>query len=268
VLSVDEAHLGTPEATWRASGRLENLRPVRIAPWRRAVVVAPHPDDEVLGAGGLLQLLAQRGVRIKVVAVTDGESSHPRSRAAAAIDLPTRRTRERAQALERLLGSPPVVTRLGLPDGRVSDHRSVLGDYLSGELTPYDVCIAPWWHDGHPDHDAVGTVARATAKVAHCDLLGFLVWAWHWARPEADDLPWDACRQVALTRRETARKRWATAAFSSQIRPLGNAPEDRAVLPDAVLRRSWRRSETFVSEAWGGEAAGGEARGSEVRCAQ
>lgn len=39
----------------------------------------PHPDDEVLGFGGALALLAGQGARLRIVADTDGEASHPHS---------------------------------------------------------------------------------------------------------------------------------------------------------------------------------------------
>jgi GlcNAc-PI de-N-acetylase len=41
-----------------------------------AVIVAAHPDDEVLGAGGLISVLAASRARLRLVAVTDGEHSH------------------------------------------------------------------------------------------------------------------------------------------------------------------------------------------------
>jgi len=39
----------------------------------RALVFAPHPDDETLAAGGLIQKLQQRGGRARVVFLTDGD---------------------------------------------------------------------------------------------------------------------------------------------------------------------------------------------------
>ena len=46
---------------------------------RSCLVLAPHPDDETLGAGGLLARLARDGVRCDVIVLTDGEGSHPDS---------------------------------------------------------------------------------------------------------------------------------------------------------------------------------------------
>ncbi|WP_258374343.1 PIG-L deacetylase family protein [Curtobacterium sp. MCBD17_032] len=42
-------------------------------------MVAPHPDDETLGAGGLIAIAADRGLPVHVVLVSRGEGSHPES---------------------------------------------------------------------------------------------------------------------------------------------------------------------------------------------
>ena len=71
---------GTPEDVWWAPGGLDTIPardPAVVRPPGRVVVVAPHPDDEVLGVGGTLAAWAP--VEVLVVAVTDGEGSHPGS---------------------------------------------------------------------------------------------------------------------------------------------------------------------------------------------
>jgi len=41
----------------------------------RVLVVAAHPDDEVLGMGGTIARHADRGDVVRIVCVTDGSSS-------------------------------------------------------------------------------------------------------------------------------------------------------------------------------------------------
>jgi LmbE family N-acetylglucosaminyl deacetylase len=209
------------------------------------IVVAPHPDDEIFGAGGLVQSLRARRIPVEVVAVSDGERSHPLA-VQRGVDLRSLRRQESDRALQRLGWAVPQVTRLGLPDGQVSRHLDGLCAFLRSVLYPNDLCLAPWWHDGHPDHDACGLAALEATRSVKAQLLGYLVWAWHWADPLGTDLPWDDCRRFDFDGRTAARKRWATGAFVSQTRPLGPDGEDEPILPRSIVRRFWRRYEVFV----------------------
>jgi LmbE family N-acetylglucosaminyl deacetylase len=187
----------------------------------------------------------QLGVEIAIVAVTDGEGSHPAS-TACGVDIASLRARESKLALERLGCGRTSVTRLGLPDGAVTNEIPRLTIALSGHLGPADLCLAPWRSDGHPDHDATGQATIAAAHRTNTPVLEYLVWTWHWASPDTSIVPWSDCRRFDLDRRQAARKRWATHAFTSQIRSYGVAPRPEPVLTHAVLRRFWRPFEVFV----------------------
>jgi LmbE family N-acetylglucosaminyl deacetylase len=244
-LVVDAQRTGTPEAEWSSSPQLSGLPALGSIHPPRVIVVAPHPDDEIFGTAGLMQSLLSRGVPVEILAVSDGEASHPLA-AGRGFDLRSTRAEESARALLRLGWHAPAVTRLGLPDGRIGRHRDRLVAALGAMLQPGDLCLAPWWRDGHPDHDACGNAALLAAESTRAHVLGYLVWAWHWADPQGTDLPWADCRRFDFDRRAAARKRWATAAFVSQTRPLGPDHGEAPLLPPAVLRRFWRPYEVFV----------------------
>jgi LmbE family N-acetylglucosaminyl deacetylase len=66
----------------RAAAHSLPFRPVReMLEDRPFIIVAPHPDDESLACGGLIAHACARGLRAKVVIVTDGAGSHPNSKA-------------------------------------------------------------------------------------------------------------------------------------------------------------------------------------------
>jgi len=246
-LVVDDSHLGRSEALWKVSGHHDVLAALDLSA-RRVIIVAPHPDDEVLGAGGLIQAALSSDVSVDVVAVTDGEGSHPHSRATRAIDLATVRSRESYVALRRLGWDEPRITSLHLPDGKVADRRTELDEALSKMVRAGDLLVAPWRRDGHPDHDACGESALAVGRAVGAMAIGYLVWAWHWADPDGTDIPWRHCQRLNLSRRARARKRWATGAFQSQTHPIGPDDADAPVLPAPIMRRFWRSYEVFVDE--------------------
>lgn len=217
---------GTSEDEWRAWDGLRALPELDFSAWRSVVVVAPHPDDEILGAGGLMALLADQGVRLRLVAVTDGEASHPGRPIAA------RRIAESAAAL-RHIGECETV-RLGLPDSRVDDEE--LAGLLPELVKGFDVCLAPWEKDVHRDHEAAGRAALT------CDIevLRFPVWTWHWARPADPRLPWDRAVQVPLPGRIAVRKRAAIDCFTSQF----EGPDP--ILPPDIVRHFTREQEVLL----------------------
>ncbi|MBW4079485.1 MAG: PIG-L family deacetylase [Acidobacteria bacterium] len=252
-LIVDQENLGTSEAQWRASQKLQGVDLLEPLHAKRILLVAPHPDDEVFGAGGLLQRAHEDDVPVEVIAVTDGEGSHPHLDGAQTRDLVRRRTSESVEALRRLGYARPNISQLHLPDSKVSLHRSALLAALTTTLRPGDWCVAPWRHDGHPDHDACGDAARQACESRGARMLSYLIWTWHWANPDDVTVPWESCRRLQLSRRERARKRWATMAFTSQISARDPQTSDEPVLPAPILRRFWRPNEVFIEESGGND---------------
>lgn len=238
---------GTPETTWRAWGR--RFPALDLTACTRAVVVAPHPDDEVLGVGGLLARLAAAGVPVEVVAVTDGDASHPGSPTLGPTALAAARRTESVAAL-RALGVPARTTRLGLPDGAVAAHEDAVAEAVTAVLGPAAGAgtwvLATWRGDGHPDHEATGRAAHRAATAAGARLLEFPVWTWHWSHPEDPRVPWDRLRAVALSAAGLAAKQAAVACFRTQVAALSPHPADAPVLPAAVLARLLRTWEAVL----------------------
>lgn len=234
---------GTAEADWQAWSGLAQLPALPLSWVRSAVVVAPHPDDEVLGFGGGLGLLAEAGVRIRVVAVTEGEASHPGSPTTTQRELVRMRRTEREAAFEELGASGAEVVRLGLRDGTVAGAEGELALRLSRLFFGFHLCVAPWEGDLHPDYVASGRAAAAVANADGMPLFQYPVWMWHWARPGAAEVPWDRANRVELPDRIRLRKAAAIECFTSQVAPLSGHAQDRAVLPPEMLAHFLRADE-------------------------
>ena len=68
---------GTGQEAWDSWLALRHLPVADPLAWPSVVVVAAHPDDEVLGVGGTMAMLAAAAARLRLIAITDGEASHP-----------------------------------------------------------------------------------------------------------------------------------------------------------------------------------------------
>jgi LmbE family N-acetylglucosaminyl deacetylase len=205
---------GTREDAWAAWPELRRLPVARPLAWRSVVVVAAHPDDEVLGAGGTMAMLAAGGVRMRLIAITDGEGSHP---AADPAVIGRIRADESAVALDRLAIRDIDVVRLRLPDTGLADREDDLVDALREHCGGFEVCLAPWEGDAHADHEAAGRAARR----AGLNVLTYPIWMWHWAQPGDPRVPWRRARQVILPTDVATRKRAAIEAFISQLTDRG-----------------------------------------------
>jgi LmbE family N-acetylglucosaminyl deacetylase len=204
----------------------------------RAVVVAPHPDDEVLCVGGLLAQLAREGRAVRVIAVTDGTASHGGSSEWPVERLMRERPLESRLAL-RQLGIETEPVRLGLPDGGLEGLRELLARRLLPLLERDDVVFTTWRGDGHPDHEATGHACAFAAARVGARLVEVPVWAWHWASPGDARLPWRRARRLALDGEARERKRRAVQAFRSQLLPdpsTGAGPILRATTVERAAR--------------------------------
>ena len=211
---------GTDERAWAAWPWMSTLPGgglAGLAGVTSAVVVAAHPDDEVLGAGGLISLLAASHARLRLVAVTDGERSH-RGHASPAV-LARRRTAETAAALRALGARSAEVIRLRLPDTGLAGREADLTAALAPLIRGFDLCLAPWTGDLQPDHEAAGRAARQAGPAALYYYPGRM---WHWAYPADPRVPWDRALRIPLPPRAAARKRAAITCFASQTTDRGH----------------------------------------------
>ena len=148
------------------------------------LILAPHPDDESLGCGGLIALCVAAGRMPLVVVLTDGAGSHPNSREFPPNRLRAERAAEVRQAVA-CLGLPPErLVLLDQPDTAAPHDGPGFAAVLArliGLIQQEPACttiLAPWLHDPHCDHVAASLLATAAAESAGIRHLAFPVWGW------------------------------------------------------------------------------------------
>jgi LmbE family N-acetylglucosaminyl deacetylase len=120
----------------------------------RLLVLAPHPDDEVIACGGLIALHAADHRNVRVVIATDGSGAGD----------PSVREEESRRGLARL-GANIEVVFLGYTDRALGSDAA---DRLRGELLEFrpDLILVPSPVEIHPDHKAL---ARLLIDLVHGD---------------------------------------------------------------------------------------------------
>jgi LmbE family N-acetylglucosaminyl deacetylase len=148
------------------------------------LILAPHPDDESLGCGGLIAACVAAERPPLVVVLTDGAGSHRNSRTYPPDRLRAVRAQEVRTAVECLGLSPERVVLLGEPDA-AAPHDGPGFDAvvarlagLIGREAACTVILAPWRHDPHCDHEAASLAAAAAADITGARHVAYPVWGW------------------------------------------------------------------------------------------
>ena len=163
------------DSTWQES---LSLVPKWAPPAQPTLILAPHPDDETLGAGALIATLRALGVPVTVVAATDGENAYDSSqdeRVALAVE----REAEQESALGELGVPAHAIHRLRFTDSGLHRCEEELTKRLSEIAQPGMHLIAPWIGDFHPDHEACARAAATVAAANSLSLTSYFFWTWH-----------------------------------------------------------------------------------------
>ena len=232
--------VGTTNQQWQAWPGLALIPTITAhalaPPGRRVVIVAPHPDDEVLACGGLLQLLVAQGNYMVLVAVTDGDASHPGSTLWPPERLRRMRPLESAQSLAAMGVAFNNCVRMRLPDGGVTGQLTRLRARLAALLHPGDIVLTTWRLDGHPDHEACGLACALATADSGASLVEMPVWTWHWAIPGDIQVPWQRAHRLLLPDAVLRRKRTALHCFASQMQVDTSTGQPPIVAPHALER--------------------------------
>jgi LmbE family N-acetylglucosaminyl deacetylase len=143
---------------------------LKITSKDRLLILAPHPDDESLATGGLIQRAVKAGAKVRVLFATDGDNNPwPQRFLERKLQISYtdrarwgRRRRKEALAALELLGLPKGSARfLGLPDQGITNllmraEEGVLFN-LWAELSEWEptLFVMPSATDAHPDHSAL-----------------------------------------------------------------------------------------------------------------
>ncbi len=135
--------------------------------------VAPHPDDEVLGCGGLLALLQAQQAKVQVLVLTKGELglAHLQEK----LQSSSHNDESQALAHVRVQESMAAAQVLGLPEPQFLDFNDrhlafteKVTQAIAAQMKaqPIDLLILPSLSDPHPDHQATALAGLAAVRNA------------------------------------------------------------------------------------------------------
>lgn len=172
-------------ALWRRRTVTRGLPERDVSP-ASTLVVAPHPDDETFGAGGLIALKRAANTEVHVLFLTDGGASLKSHCEIPVAEVAQARRDQSTRACGCLGLQPANLLRLGWADGEIPDGGQPGFDQMAAEvarivlrLSPAEV-YCPHPADGFPDHDAASRIVQAALHGidTRCRLAYYPVWLW------------------------------------------------------------------------------------------
>lgn len=144
-----------------------NLEPLELAypTGKRLVIIAPHPDDEILGSGGTLIKAIRAGAKILTIYLTSGKLADQTE------------TEIDANKVADMLGYRTEFIRL--PIGDISLDRKVL-EQVSGAIRAMnpDCLFIPFLFDDHDDHRRASELFMAMVRANLLDTTNLEVWGY------------------------------------------------------------------------------------------
>jgi LmbE family N-acetylglucosaminyl deacetylase len=218
-----------------------------------SLILAPHPDDESLGCGGLIALASACGRPPVIVGVTDGAGSHPNSRSHPPPRLRATRAAELIDAAAILGVGAERVHVLGLPDTRAP----LVGQDFDTAVAAVGVlvrrfCIttvfASWRFDPHCDHEATAALGEAVAHAAGVRLAFYPVWGWLLPQNEALPVASIAGRRLDIAAVLPCKRRAIAAHRSQYAKLITDDPKAFRLLPGNSRRA--RTSARSTTQRW------------------
>jgi LmbE family N-acetylglucosaminyl deacetylase len=223
----------------------------QLAGDRPLLVLAPHPDDESLGCGGLIAEACARGHPVHVAVLTDGARSH-RSPSYPPPRLAALRAEEVRRAVA-VLGVPARRLHLmGLPDGAAPQEGDAfvsVVDELARLMEQADIgtVFATWGGDPHGDHVAAHLISAAAARRTGAHHFSYPIWGWT-LPPDQALANSPAALRLDIARHQPAKRR-AVAAHASQFGGLITDDPAGFKLPRSFLQLFDRPYEVFLRPA-------------------
>lgn len=205
------------------------------------MIVAPHPDDEALGCGGLIYRLCSEGNTPHVVVMTGGGGSLRGHSDMPESEVVTAR-RELTLASARELGLPREnINFLDFIDGHISERPEAemarLRELIA-KIQPSAILV-PHRGEGWPDHLKTRELVLELAS-QNADVYEYCVWMWYY---NVWNLDWKNARKIEMTDAEHEAKLRAVEVYVSAKAPNGDPWS--GFLPKPFLRANTSRRELY-----------------------
>lgn len=182
-------------------------------------IIAPHPDDEVFGCGGLIARLVAEGNAPHVIVLSGGSGSHRSCCSTSEYDIIAARRNLTHKATSVLSLPASHLHELDFADGHISEfnpeEKKKLEAWIS-EINP-DVILVPHHGEGWPDHLATRELG-IELDGNNVEIYEYCVWMWYYRQRNLD---WNNAYVLKMTEAEHQKKLEAIETYHTALAPCG-----------------------------------------------
>ena len=233
---------------------IKQAAPLNIKNKKCVMILAPHPDDESLGCGGLISILGKQKIKVFVTFITDGSLSHPNSKKYPSDKLATLRKAEAIAALNELGVDETCIFFMNKKDRALPCYNEACFfencedlKHIIAACKP-DLIFVTYEKDPHPDHRATWQMLMQIKrqKTEQFSILEYIIWLYNLG--ESKDLPeqnaeWLYADITACLHK----KQKAIAKHVSQTTRLIDDDPDGFILTPDVLQHFYTTKEFFLN---------------------
>lgn len=206
------------------------------------LIIAPHPDDEVIGCGGLIARQVAEGRMPHVIVMTGGEGSHRGCCQMTGEEIKDARRGLTRKALAVLGVTEDHIHELGFPDGGIGEgcHKEMEKLKALIETLKPETVLVPHWGEGWLDH--VNTAKMVKRMVAgKAEVWEYCVWMWYYNVWRG--LDWKNAAVLTMTPEEHRLKQEAMDAYIRPLAPCGKPWS--GVLPEVFVKAHQGKRELY-----------------------
>lgn len=205
------------------------------------LIIAPHPDDEAIGCGGLIARLVAEGNAPHVAILTGGGGSLRGHGDFPETDVIAARRKLSLNAARELGMPEDNILFLDFVDGSISARPE--GELerlrnLIAELKPANILV-PHSGEGWPDHLAARKIGLELAP-ADTNVYEYCVWMWYY---NVWNLNWKNASVLKMTPAEHTLKLRAMDAYIKPLAPCGRPWS--GVLPSIFIKANRKNKELY-----------------------
>ena len=205
------------------------------------LVLAPHPDDESLGCGGLITLLKKADKSVKIVFLTSGDASHLNSKSHSSENLALIRQNEAKTACELLGVNITDLLFLRLKDSKLPllnfDDLKNVSNTILDRFSEFDSLALPWRRDPHDDHRVTYQIGEIILNLLRKKVTKIEYPIWLWKNGIKKD--WPMVEEVSAYRLDISKvriqKKLAIQSHSTQLGKVIHDDPEGFVLTEELL---------------------------------